>query len=717
LTVTLALTTLYFREIETVSLFPENILVLTLLQLNVILTVLLLLLLSRNLIKHYFEKRQRALGAGFRGKLIAAFVGFSAIPSLLLLIVASGLLTNSIENWFSIQVERPLEHSLDVANRYAEDQKTLIREVSKTLRQNASLSDLSTEAGRQELLSLLNLKLREYPLAGLEVIIPGHDWPLRVRKLDQPGLVLPSPPPEAVSQAVRGQEVLLNTRLHNGEIVRLISPVDMKMATPEGGTNELRGALVADLFLPESITSKMEEITAAYQDYTQLKAFKNPIKQSYLLSFVVLTFVILFSASWFGFYLAKGITVPLQKLVEGTRQVAQGNLDFRIEARANDETGLLVDSFNKMTEDLSTSKSRLEEANQKILSSYAELDQRRMYIETVLDNITSGIISLDRESRITTVNRAAERLLQLPASEVRGKPARDAFQAFRLEPLASVIEQALGRPNDLFAKEIHLDVEGKMHVLSVSVSFLRKGSWNDLGRVMVIDDLTDLIKAQKAAAWQEVAQRIAHEIKNPLTPIQLSVERLRKKLTEQATDFPLVFDEATRTILSEVNSLKALVDEFSGFARLPVIKPAPTRIEDILQEVASLYRSAHKDITIQTDVDPAIPPLMLDRQQIKRVLVNLFDNAVEAMNRSGRIWASARRDPVQRRAVIEVADEGPGIPPEDHDKLFLPYFSKKKTGTGLGLAIVHRIISDHNGAIRVRNREPHGARIIIELPL
>ena len=711
---TLILTFLYFREIETPAFFPGNILVLTLLEINLILLVLLVLLLSRNLIKHYFEKRQKILGAGFRGKLIAAFVGFSSIPAILLLIVASGLLTSSVENWFSIQVERPLDNALRVAQLYYQKEEETARNYAKTLGSILSTDHLLSEENRPRLLDLLRSKRLEYQVAGLELILSRTDRPLRFLDPKISDRAFPLPSQELLQRSFSGEAVVEKPLTAAGNLIRAMAPIYPGSGGQERET--VKGVILVDILIPKTLEGNMEEITRSFEDYKQLKAFKNPIKESYLLSFVLITVVILFSATWFGFYLAKGITVPLQKLAEGTHAIAQGDLSFRIRVDASDELGVLVQSFNKMTEDLQARKTELEEVNRSLRQSNLELDQRRTYIETVLENIATGVISLDSQGRITTVNHSAERIFQVSNQEIRGKLARDAFQSLKLTPIIGLLDEMETRPLDSIERELHVEVGGRALTLNASITRLRNELGLDLGRVMVVEDLTELIKAQKAAAWQEVAQRIAHEIKNPLTPIQLSAERLRKKYLEQAPDFPHVLEESATTIMNEVRSLKHLVDEFSHFARLPALHFSKQDIHSILQEAIQLYKGAHRDLQVETRYDLSLPSLNLDREQFRRVFVNLFENAVEAMNHIGHLWITTQYDPVHKKAIVTVADDGTGILPEDQDKLFLPYFSRKKSGTGLGLAIVHRIIKEHNGNIQIANRQPRGTLVTIEIP-
>jgi two-component system, NtrC family, nitrogen regulation sensor histidine kinase NtrY len=711
LLLTVTLTILYSWKIETPSFFPGNILVLTLLELNLILFVLLVLLLSRNLIRHYMERRQKILGTGFRGKLIAAFVGFSSIPAILLLIVASGLLTSSVENWFSIQVERPLDNALQMAQLYYEKEEERAQDHAQTLSAILSSKTLLDKGSRSVLSELLRTKRMEYRLAGLEIFFRETEQPIRLLDPEIPETTFPAPSQNLLLRTFSGEPVVEKPLTSAGNLIRAMAPIHIPQSKP------VEAVLIVDVLIPENLVKNMEEITLSSEDYRQLKTFKNPIKESYLLSFAIITVVILFSATWFGFYLAKGITVPLQQFAEGTRAIAQGDLSFRIRVKADDELGILVNSFNKMTEDLQAGKTQIDEVNRSLRHSNLELDQRRTYIETVLQNIATGIISLDNEGRITTVNYSAERIFHIRHHEIRGKLARDAFQALNLYPIQSLFDEMDSRHLDLVQRELHVEVSGMALALNVSITQLRNESGKNLGRVMVVEDLTELIKAQKAAAWQEVAQHIAHEIKNPLTPIQLSAQRLRKKHSKQSADFPHILDESTTTIMKEVSSLKRLVDEFSRFARLPAPQFSRQDIHEILQEVIQLYKGAHRNLQVETHYDSTLPALNLDREQFRRVFLNLFENSVEAMNHHGHLWITTRQDPANKKAIVTIADEGPGILPGDQDKLFLPYFSRKKSGTGLGLAIIHRIVKEHNGTIRIANRNPRGTQVTLELPL
>ncbi|HEY5595179.1 MAG TPA: HAMP domain-containing protein, partial [Nitrospiria bacterium] len=521
LCLTLTLTFFFTGEVRPPTLVPSNILVLTLLEINIILLVLLGLLLSRNLIKHFFERRRRTLGAGFRGKLIVAFIGFASIPTALLFIVASGGVSSTIENWFMIQFERPLDNALHTAQIHYQQQEEAARFYARILSVQITREGLLADDRRTELTEWLRGKRSEYRLQGVEfyptAMKPAAAGkPLRTLDPGEPERAFPSPAPAALKKVFGGQETMEKPSTDVGHLIRAMTPVAASPSDVPG--DPPAGVLAADILIPADLADKMDQITKSYADYKQLKAFKNPIKKSYILSFVVISLVILFSATWFGFYLAKSITVPLQKLVEGTEAIAQGRLDYRIQVRAQDELGLVVNSFNKMTTDLSTSKSQLEEANRSLQTSNVELDQRRAYIETVLKNIATGVISLDREGRITTVNRSAERIFAADAREITGKNARDAFQALNLPALIHLLDEMEARSLDSLERELHLLVSGKALTLGTNLARMNDERGENVGLVIVAEDLSELIKAQKTAAWQEAAQRIAHEIKNPLTP-------------------------------------------------------------------------------------------------------------------------------------------------------------------------------------------------------
>lgn len=717
----LALTAYYARyglsgPVQTDSIVPSSsyAMVLFLVYLDSVGLVVLTLLLSRNLIKAYFEKRHRLLGSGFRAKLIAAFIGFSLIPTVLLATVASGVISEVIEVWFNDQIMQVLNDSEDVVRMYHQERVALAvnsaRAISKEIARENQILD---PEHRELLIAAMGRKRMENNLAGVEVFSPKMETLARMVHPDLSEAVLSLPVGQLVLQVLdTGQELTSVQESTMGRLIRAATPI-----FADGAGDAVSGVVVVSSYVPESLIAKMEGIAKQFSDYRQIKAMKTPIKGGAYLFVAVVTVLILFGATWFGFYVARGITVPIQRLAEGTEAVAKGNLDVNIAVKATDEIGTLVESFNRMTGDLRQSKARLEEANLSLTQSNIEIDQRRAYTEAVVDTIASGVLSIDVHGVITTFNPSAERILGVGGERLRGRPVHDAFKEFELTLFQDAYDRVLADGRDSLSLEGQMGAHGMLLTIGLNVSRMRNEKGKDLGFVFVFEDRTELIKAQKTAAWQEVAQRIAHEIKNPLTPIQLSAQRLRKKYFEKSPGFDEIFEQSTGVIVSEVGSLKQMVDEFSKFARMPSPQMKRQSLHEVIEKVVSLYAGAHRDIEFVLDLDETMPQINCDAEQLRRVFVNLFDNAIQAMNHQGRIWVTTACDRRRHRAVIRVADEGSGIQPGDQEKLFVPYFSKKRQGTGLGLAIVHRIITDHNGSIRAENHEPRGALFTFELPV
>jgi len=692
---------------------PSYAVAMLLIILDLIGLIVLTLLLSRNLIKAYFERRHRLLGSGFRTKLVFAFIGFSLIPTVLLAFVASGLVNKTIDVWFNDQIEQVLKDSHEMARVYREGRIALASNSARAIGREIFREDLLTPDQRELLMAAMARKRAEHNLAGVEVY--SHKMETLTKALDTqvPSVVLDLPVGQLVLQVLNSRREMTSVQEgQNGRLIRAAVPISSNMRQ-----SEVAGVVVVDDYVPESLLMKWEGITRQYAEYKQTKAMKNPIKAGMYLFIAVVAMLILFSATWFGFYVARGITVPIQRLAEATNAIARGNLNVKIAAKATDEIGTLIDSFNHMTQDLRIGKTKLEQVNRSLQQSNLELEDRRAYTEAVVDTIAAGVLSIDRAGTISTFNPSAERILGVWGDQLRGRSANEAFKALGLDLFQSAFDRILADQRDSLTMEGALEMQGKFLTIGLNVSRMRNQAGEDLGFVLVFEDLTELIKAQKKAAWQEVAQRVAHEIKNPLTPIQLSAQRLRKKFAEKAPDFEQIFDESTEVIINEVSGLKRLVDEFSRYARLPAPQMSRQSLHDVLQEVVALYRSAHRDIELIVELDETLPTLNFDREQLNRVFVNLFDNAIQAMNQKGRVWVATRYDTRRHRAVVTVADEGTGITPEDKDRLFVPYFSRRKTGTGLGLAIVHRIITDHDGVITAANNQPKGAIFTFELPV
>ena len=471
-----------------------------------------------------------------------------------------------------------------------------------------------------------------------------------------------------------------------------------------------------------SIARNSRRIANAYESYQQVRVLRGPLEGVYLSFFLMMTLLILISATWMGLYVAKRITRPVQLLADGARQIAAGHLDHRIQPETRDEFGALVEAFNAMAGDLAASQRRLERSRLDLEAKNLELEERRRYIETILERIATGVISLDAGGTVTTVNGAAMRLLDLDASAV-GQLLPGVLAREDLAPLAPVVDRAVrARQGDHTGQEVALTIGGhERHLAVASTPLTREGASE--GAVVVLDDVTPLIRAQKVAAWREVARRLAHEVKNPLTPIQLSAERLRRHFAQAPEPARSLVRECSATIVQEVESLKQLVDEFSQFARMPAPRTSLSDLHELLRDALALYRGLFASIELRPRFAAALPRVRVDQEQFRRVIINLVDNAVEAITGApppggrGLITVETAWDEANGVVRVVVADNGPGISEEDRSRLFLPYYSTKQRGSGLGLAIVRRIVVEHGGSIEATPNEPRGTRMTIELPV
>jgi two-component system nitrogen regulation sensor histidine kinase NtrY len=489
-------------------------------------------------------------------------------------------------------------------------------------------------------------------------------------------------------------------------------------AVIKGAGGRAVGVVVATDYLPGELAGRSRRLTQAFESYNQLRVLRQPLTGLYLSFFVMVTLLILFGATWMGSYLAKRITRPVVALAAAAREIGAGRLDQRVEPQGNDEFGALVDAFNAMSSELATSRRRVDRSTVELQRKHGEVETRRRYIETILERITTGVVSIDAAGAIGTINSAAARLLGLDPGVV-GQPASTVFGRSDVAPLAALVADATRpRPKvDPAAQEVAIVRDGQeVHLAAVATPLYGEAGTAD-GALLVFDDVTPLIRAQKVAAWREVARRLAHEIKNPLTPIQLCAERLRRHFSTAPPASKALVDECTATIVGEVESLKGLVDEFSQFARMPSPRTAPTDLTRLVADTIALYNGIFTDVRIVQHPDPDVPPVRLDPEQIRRVIINLVDNAVEAMDRRGTIIVETELDRANGLVRLTVADDGPGIPAAEREKLFLPYYSTKRRGSGLGLAIVRRIIAEHGGTIEAGDNTPRGTRFTIELPV
>lgn len=662
----------------------------------------------RSVLKLARERRALQLGSRLKTRMLIYFFGISLLPIIAMAGFSYLFMNRAIERWFIQIPENVVRAPLQIQEEAARDRMVQFRETAEMV----ALLIGDRQPNRSDLEGLLergNLKYIEISGPSGQVLVSAGEVPgERARSL--PPAESPSHIPQFDASAGFGGRSSSLVELNNGHRLLLVS-----RQVPLDNVSQL-----AD---------------ASLREFDRLKEQQAIVRQMGFLTLGVLTFLLIFASSWTAFHISRGLTVPIQALAEGAYEIARGNLSHRVSVVADDELAFLVEAFNEMTGKL--------EANS------AEISERRRYIETVLESLPTGVISFDAAGRVTTINRAAKKILKLEDAH---------FSGFDIGALLTgenrlVVERLLARAKRIgqATEQTTLRTEGNAaspNGNELPVALTASAIADQSGVVLVIEDLSDLIAAQRASAWQEVARRMAHEIKNPLTPIQLSAERIAKRFVERSsatngaesadrsTDYDgsersqkpdtgeghtaAIVRDGTETIVREVLSLKAMVDEFSRFARLPETKLAPGSIAEVIRNVAVLYVDRLAEIGLKTEVADELPEAMIDQEQLKRVFVNLIDNAIEACSAAEgdhEIKVTARYEAARDLLVAEVADNGKGIEPADLQKLFQPYFSTKGRGTGLGLAIVNRIIAEHRGRIKVVPNQPRGARFIIEIPI
>ncbi|HET7705263.1 MAG TPA: ATP-binding protein [Thermoanaerobaculia bacterium] len=668
----------YYLIQETKELTPEalssQVLLFVLWNINLLLILGIVFVLLRGIIKLVFERQRGMIGSRFRTKLVLTYVATSLVPVILLFVVATDLLRVSIDRWFTTPVRTILENGHAIA-QMAQDQAAGI--ASGAAREIAATPASANAEGIDPVLVHI-LRFHGVQVAGIY-----RDGVLVKLQADPraPLQEISEPPPRFFEDvASKGTATKIDVVASGGTWVR--------HAVRMGSGPD---AAVAGVYIPDAMSRRLNQSTLEYSRFQQLYSQRQTLKASQTSLFLAVTLAILFGTLWISIYASRRITIPIKALAEATDKLSRGGYGTRVEVAATDEVGRLITSFNEMSTQLASQRQELTESN--------------AFMQTVLDSVATGILTFSDRLDLLSINRAALHMLQIEAPPA-GKNLTEILEG-DLAPLEEAVRDLTSRTGQ--KREVTLIRGGEIRYLELSVARLGLGEG---GWVLALEDSTQLVQAQKLAAWNEAARRIAHEIKNPLTPIQLSAERIARKFRANDADTGEAVEEGTRTIVSEVSQLKRMVDEFSRFARMPAVHMRHAQLAEILQQAAALYRGVKPGVTVSVSVAPDIEFLM-DPEQISRAVGNLLKNAVEATE-SGEIRVTARRAP--HRVVIEVADPGRGVPDADKEKLFLPYFSTKGRGTGLGLAIVHRIVNDHDGRISVHDNHPRGTRFEIELP-
>jgi len=691
--------------------FVNSIFFFGLINFNIVILMGLLWLIFKNVGKIFFERRSQILGSRLKTKLVTAFIGFSIIPTLTVFAISALYINQSFDKWFSLKIQNTLQSSLEITNLYYKNAENLSTHFAVLITKQLHSPLMSRK--RQITPSLVN------QLEQLRALYALNAVEIYTDPLEDPTLVM-DPQSRAntpfayvrlsldrLKQGFQGNKLSFIQTIGHADLVRSIIPaVDYT-------SGRVRALVVVNSLIPMNLTNRAGQIARTAEDYQDINPLKYPIKTTYLIILILITLLIIFAEIWLGLYLARELTVPVERLVKAAQEVGRGRLDVQIEKTGNDEIATLVESFNKMTSDLKNNQ--------------ATLRQRTQQLEAILTTIATGVILVDSSGRILILNDAARSLLDLPDSNPQDQAAPErmlgpTFTGTENESIVKVLQAALG---DLSRMDREVSWTGKVageikNLTAISSPLKERGQV--VGAVAVIDDVTYLVKGQREMAWREVAKRIAHEIKNPLTPIKLSAQRLQRRLQNLQGKDGQLLQECTTVIIQHTDELKEMVNEFSNFARLPEVTPTPNQLNDLIQETMQLYLSAHPEIHFITKLEPSLPVLNLDRDQIKRVILNLIDNgiaAIKSVTRSGpgRIEVETHFNEKLEIAALTIRDNGPGMSEEVQEMAFEPYFSTKSEGTGLGLAIVKRIINDHGGYIRVSSVQEDGTVFMIELPL
>lgn len=655
------------------------------------------LILTRSLLRLWDERRSGQMGSRFKVKMVLGAMGISLLPLVFLFFFSYSLVNRTLNAWFP----KPLE----IANQESQD---LLGDMRRTM--TTRLGGLAASEVKDGSPNLADTELTWMADAAWTTPATGSSEGVAYKKQPRDRGEAPGVETQKISP------VLVKELPEGPEIWKAGEQLYIAVSAPYSG-----GKFYVARAIRTDFVDRLTEIQAQTATYEQQKQHLRAYKREILLVLLLVTLLLVFTTTWVALFLSKQVTVPIQGLAEATLQISRGNFDHRINVQAQDELGTLVRSFNRMTEQLGEGRRQINEFTQSLEQAIEERERRRKLMEAILENIPTGVISLNSSGEVSRVNSAVTAIL--------GEYAREAHSLTELlgEDAARSVLHLMRRSLRMggASREIEIATSGRLVRAAVTVSSLGPRKFNP-GFVIVIDDLTDLLRAQKAAAWQEVAQRIAHEIKNPLTPIQLSAQRLLRYLERRnlqkpdhvSSDLEKLVAECAGLIEREVHTLESLVDAFSQFARFPTARLAREDVNSIVSSALDLFHGRLENIAVRTDLAEALPPVRADRELLRRVVANLIDNAAESMEGSSirRLRVATRADAEGDAVEIIVSDSGHGISPEDKERLFLPHFSTKERGTGLGLAIASRIIAEHNGTIRAEDNLPTGTTFVIRFP-
>ncbi len=704
--ISLLLMNLYQQEVLNWSKIDSNLGIFFLINLNVVLLLLAILLVLRNLIKLIYEVRAKQVGFRLKFKLTLAFILVSALPMVMFFFIANGFLQSSMDFWFQGQFNSSLRQADTTIQQ-------LINNENRRLKKTSLIISKDLASKRNITPKLLQDYVQDFQLDGIVLYEKSQQANLKYfpqDKIKDLWFEVRSPLPLA---AFFPEPIILQESVGLYHFQRVLFPV-----------SNHKNWLYLEILLTQSLT-EFEQVKKAQQsldDHKNLILLEDPIRTNFTTYLLLFSLLIIFSSIWFGYYLARSIVDPLEILVDGTKRISRGELDFQIDLESGDEIGMLLESFNSMTTQLQQNRKELAQSQEELVNSNRNLEERNIFVELVLQNIQSGIFFIDISGYVKGINPHMIQLSKIKHKQIIGKHYKSILSKDELEIFEVLNEQLTANNITHVSKEAHVSVNKKPMHFHMQLYQLTSPTSDPIGRLLVVNDLTELDRLTRARAWREVARRIAHEIKNPLTPIQLSAQRIRRKYLKEEREEGDLLDSCTETIINEVNHLKNMVNEFSKFARLPEINTTPGNINQVIQEVHQLFATGLPvNLSSKLDLTPDLPQFLLDREQMKRVFTNLIDNAIAAMgDEEGVLTITSRFITNLKTIAIEISDTGGGIPVEVLKRIFDPYVTTKKEGTGLGLAIVQQIIEDHGGFIRMENIDNgthKGAKCIIELPV
>ncbi|NGZ06594.1 MAG: HAMP domain-containing protein [Magnetococcales bacterium] len=672
-----------------------GMLFLILLYVNLFLVLALGFLVLRHVFRLWLDRRQRRTGSMLRTRMALMFVALSLLPTLIIAMLSVNFLNRGVDSWFSDRIARAMDTALEVSRAYYRESQRNIRHDAEGIVRNRALASSLTLDDDEALSAILEVERMARGLDEVAILRPDGT---RIARAGE----LPFDPLPDLDAIMDGSSRALVVTSDAGERVRAFVPLDDNYVLSTGH------------WIDRQILGQLETIEAVYVDYRNLRASHGLLKANHTVTLALIAVLLLLAAIWSGFRIADDLTNPIAELIVGARKVAIGDLSVTLSVTGNDELATLMAAFNAMTRKLQENHEELQETN-------ALLEERRRFMAAIVQHISAGVISVNRSGEITLMNPAAGMLLGIDGPLAIGQH----YRALLPDAMLTALSQRDPRGPGIIATQFQMQIQGadRTYTLMVRVTPLDDGAGASHGFITTFDDISDILLAQRSHAWSEVARRIAHEIKNPLTPIQLWAQRLRRKyMKHQADSCPdwQVLDEGTNAIINQVEELRILVNEFSTFARLPRPELTPNDLHAGIQEVLLLHRAELEKITVTTDFSKDLPLFPHDRGQIKQLFTNLISNALAAIReRNAATFLAISTEVTDNGAWvrIQIADSGSGIPPGDRDRIFEPYFTTKATGVGLGMAIVKKIVEDHGGSIRIRQSQWDGALIEIRLPI